>query len=196
MVSFMVARAEQTADTAASATIETTYTSTVSTTGVATSTNDGNIATPIIIDDEIPTLPTIYLSTISGEDPGWKVADKPDEDLWGESVSNNDPVAGRMAFTWPERQTRVTTMELRVRGNTSSASGGKQSYGLTLDQPMDMLHLGSDYMAEDWVLLNTGTSMRNHIGQFLAERCGMEWVTHGIYVNLVLNGDWKGLYYL
>lgn len=146
--------------------------------------------------DQLPELPTVYLTTTDGEDPTYYVVAKPDEALMGESIDHNEDVSGSMLLEWPEHQTRSSLADIRIRGNTSSAYGGKQSYKLHLQQSLDLLNMGSDYAAQDWILLRSGKSMKTYIGEFLAERSGMDWVTHGMLVNVMLNNDWKGTYYL
>lgn len=146
--------------------------------------------------DQLPDFPTIRIETESGEDPAWTPAEKPDESLWGASVENNDYIPAGMSFTWTGHETLSSKTEIRVRGNTSSAGGGKQSYKLKLKQSLDMLQHGRDQAGKEWLLLNVGTSLNNYVGEFLSEYCGMDWVTHGMLVNVMLNDDWKGIYYL
>ena len=38
--------------------------------------------------------------------------------------------------------------------------------------------------------------MNAYIGEYLSEYCGMEWTVHMKIVNVIINGDWKGMYYL
>jgi hypothetical protein len=146
--------------------------------------------------DQLPDFPTIRIETESGEDLPWTVAEKPDENLWGASVENNEYIPAGMSFTWSGHETLSSRTEVRVRGNTSSFGGGKQSYKLKLKQSLDMLHLGRKEAGKEWLLLNVGTNLNNYVGEFLSKYCDMDWVEHGMFVNVMLNGDWKGIYYL
>lgn len=146
--------------------------------------------------DKLPKLPTVYIDTVSGEDPKWTVAKKPNSILWGASLDNNKPVAANMKFTQPEGNPVSIKTSVKVRGNTSSVGGHKQSYKLKLDQAVDLLGQGPAYAEKEWLLLNAGTSLNNYVGEYLAELCGMEWVTRGRLVNVMVNQDWKGIYYL
>lgn len=146
--------------------------------------------------DQIPDFPTVYLETASHDDPPWTLANKPDDTLWGVSVENNDYVEGDMVFKWPGHETVSSETYIKVRGNTSSTGGMKKSYRLKLHQAVDMLDMGRKHADKEWLLLDVGQRLNNHVGQFLAEECGMEWVAHGMLVNVMLNDDWKGLYYL
>lgn len=146
--------------------------------------------------DQLPDFPTIRIETESGEDPPWTVAEKSDENLWGDSVENNEYIPAGMSFTWSGHEILSSRTEVRVRGNSSSAGGGKQSYRLKLKQSLDMLHLGRKEAGKEWLLLNVGTKLNNYVGEFLSKYCDMDWVEHGLLVNVMLNGDWKGIYYL
>lgn len=146
--------------------------------------------------DKLPDLPTVYLETATGEDPPWEVVNASGIDEWGDTLTDNDYVEGTMTLMEPGSDDFTCETEIRMRGNTSSAQHDKKSYKLRLGQSYDMLGLGWEYASREWVLLNVGTSLNNYVGQYVSEACGMEWVAHGRFVNVMVNGDWKGLFYL
>ena len=51
-------------------------------------------------------------------------------------------------------------------------------------------------MSKQWILLNNGSSLNTFIGDSLSEMVGMEYTNDMIFVNVMLNGDWKGCYCL
>lgn len=144
---------------------------------------------------QLPDLPTVYIYTETGEEPTNDIAEKPSEWLWGASPINNEYVSGDMMFVRDGLETVSSKMELRIRGNTSTL-GDKKSYKLRLDSSVDVLNLGEEHADTEWILLNVGNRLNNYVGEYLSEVCGMEWVAHGMFVNVMLNGDWKGMYYL
>lgn len=146
--------------------------------------------------DQLPDLPTIYLTTVSGEDPTYEIAEAPEDDLWGISVKNNEYETGGISLEWTGHRTVSEQADIRIRGNTSSSGSQRPSYKIHLQQPTDMLNLGEEHASNNWLLLNNGWYLNNYIGEYLADRCGMEWVSHGMFVNVMLNNDWKGIYWL
>lgn len=144
---------------------------------------------------QLPDIPIISLNTTSGEDPASDIADKPDVALLGGTITNNDYVSGSMVMYGSQMKGISVGMKIRVRGNTSSIVSDKKSYKLHLDDVYDLL--GNDEMASDeWVLLNNGYSINTYIGDYVGDLCGMEWQPHMMFVNVILNGDWKGCYCL
>lgn len=144
---------------------------------------------------QLPDFPTVYIETDTGEDPTGEAAEKPNELLWGATTVNNDYVPGNMTFVWKGHETVSSKLELRIRGNTSSM-GEKKSYKLRLNNSEDMLDMGAEHADTEWLLLNVGYKLNNYLGEYLSELCGMEWISHSMLVNVMLNGDWKGMYYL
>ena len=144
--------------------------------------------------DELPDFPFINITTTTFEDPANDIIDSPDE-LWGISVINNEYLEGMMSYTCNTTPPINSKLKICVRGNTSSV-GDKKSYKLVLKNSEDLLFQGRRHADKEWLLLNAGTSLNNYVGEYLSEAVGMDWVAHGTLVNVILNGDWKGLYYL
>ena len=162
---------------------------------------DGSMGTPVtketlcFDESQLPDLPIIRIDTTNNIEPTSDTLDAP-EGLSGKTIINNDPVDGVMNYSINQSCTITSRIQIRLRGNTSSACFEKKAYSITLDNPVDMLQRGGECTNKEWFLLNTGTSMNEYIGEYLAERCGRNWIAHMTYVNVVINGDWKGLYCL
>ena len=88
-----------------------------------------------------------------------------------------------------------TPVKIRVRGN-ASAYGPKKSYKIAFEEPKDMLGLGEEYADKEWILLGKRDLFKTYFGIELSKAVGMEWEPRMRFVNLILNGDWKGLYIL
>ena len=144
---------------------------------------------------QLPDLPIISIDTASGEDPKSDVADKPDEALLGGTISNNDYVSASMLMYGKQVDSISVGVEIRVRGNTSSIISEKKSYKLHLSDMYDLLGTG-EIASDEWVLLNNGYSLNTYVGDYIGDLCGMEWQPHMRFVNVIVNGDWKGCYCL
>lgn len=84
---------------------------------------------------------------------------------------------------------------IRGRGNTTW-SKPKKSYALKLDKKQKIMGLPSH---KRWVLIANyldNTFMRNETAFYLSRTFEMDWTVHGDFVDLVLNGEYKGLYWL
>lgn len=146
--------------------------------------------------DRLPDLPLLTVETFNGEDPVYEVAEKPGDALWGETITNSQYAYGILDIT---RSTDIDLSEqvrIRVRGNTSAVKIPKKPYKIVLDEPRDLLGLGSAFASKEWILLNAAEPLKTFTGTFVSTLCGMEWQPQMRFVNLMLNGDWKGLYAL
>ncbi len=142
--------------------------------------------------DNLPGLPTMYIDTKSGDDPtaDYITSDK----YWGITSTNNNYEEASMNYIAFGNNIN-SKLKIKIRGNTSSF-GNKKSYKLVLDNPLDLTNSGKDYSHKEWVLLNTGDTLNDFLGETISSESNVEWVTHGIYINLILNGDYKGIYTL
>ena len=141
--------------------------------------------------DSLPDLPTIYIDTKSGDDPVTEYA-KGIHDLI--TTTNNEYEEASMNYIVFGNNIN-SKLKIKIRGNGSSTSD-KKPYKIVLDNPIDLTNLGKDYSHKEWVLLNTGATLNNFLGETISTKSNVEWVTHGIYINLILNGDYKGIYTL
>ena len=146
--------------------------------------------------DKLPDIPLMIINTYSGDDPTYDDAEKLDDDLWGATIVNNDYLSGEMMMSGEGFQSVSTGVDIKVRGNTSSCDRDKKSYKIKLDNANDLLGRGSGYSGKEWVLLNNGNSLNTYIGDYVAALCGMDWQPQMMFVNVILNGDWKGCYCL
>lgn len=85
--------------------------------------------------------------------------------------------------------------QLKGRGNTSWTAE-KKPYNLTLARETDILGMGA---AQQWILLAEGfnrINIRNKIVFDFAAQAGLEYSPDSRWVDLYLNGEYKGLYLL
>lgn len=89
-------------------------------------------------------------------------------------------------------------MKIRLRGNSSS-TGVKKPYKIKLNKKTDLLFRGiSKYKDNDWVLQRVSHRYlaKAFTGLKIGELVGLGWEPKWEYVNVVLNGKYKGDYLL
>lgn len=145
--------------------------------------------------DNLPQLPVMSITTMNGEEPTYVESEKP-EGCWGASVTGNEYVTGQLLLSENGKTMVHTEMKFRIRGNTSAYSV-KKPYKIKLDKAIDLLQRGNEiYCDTDWSLLSCGTDLRTLVGLYVSELCQLEWQPAFQFVNVIINGDWKGCYLL
>ena len=89
----------------------------------------------------------------------------------------------------------TTEVSIRGRGNYSWEQP-KRSYALKFSKKQSVCGMPKH---KRWVLLanyNDNSFMKNVVAFYLSKQLGMEYTVRGEYVNLVLNGNYVGLYWL
>ncbi len=148
-------------------------------------------------------IPLFVITTENGEEPpGYAVY--PPEGCVGVGLAGNDYVAGTLVVTLGdsvlydsgEYEKNVSGMRIRQRGN-SSALYGKKPYKINLSQKADMLFRNEERFKErDWLLLRSGHTINTPVGFEVSKFVGQRWTPCYSFANLVINGDYKGLYIL
>ena len=164
---------------------------------------DDNTFAPSKYNDELKAirLPLIEIATVTGEDPTGTNIFAPD-DLWGIGLTDNDYVVGHMRMSIGDSllyDSGSGGMKIRLRGNSSSYYRHKKPYKLKLNSKKDLLFRNdSKYADKEWVLLrlHEGISIRFLTGYITSTILNLGWQPQWEFVNLVLNGDYKGDYIL
>ncbi len=143
--------------------------------------------------DTISNLPTVYITTKTGRNPG-----RDDNSRYFEGsmrVQLNEYFADcENAYTGKDS----LPMGIRTRGNSTRTflgvtQTGKYSYRLKLSEKADMFGFGA---SKDWILLANVydvTSMRNMTAYNLAKALGIAYFD-STWVTLYLNGEYRGIY--
>ena len=121
---------------------------------------------------------------------------KEDEELWGETIINNQYVNGSMTMIRNQTESPSMQMKWKIRGNANTVTQPKKPYKIVLDAPADLLGGGAETTGREWVLLSNGIELKTYLGTYLSNLCGVEWVPPMEFVNVMVNGDWKGCYIL
>lgn len=85
---------------------------------------------------------------------------------------------------------------IRGRGTSTWIIPKKKPYKIKFDESVDLFGMGKN---KHWVLLANamdGTFLRNKITYWLGDSMGMEYVMKSVPVEVVMNGNYRGLYYL
>ena len=116
------------------------------------------------------------------------------------AVTSKDKADYRACTIKIEADTTVWNYEgrgrIRGRGNSTWEWYPKKPYRLKLDEKAEILGLAAD---KDWVLLanyRDPTHLMNTFVFEMGERLGIPYPNHTRYVELTVNGDYKGLYQL
>ncbi|MBO4625794.1 MAG: CotH kinase family protein [Alphaproteobacteria bacterium] len=87
-----------------------------------------------------------------------------------------------------------TPLKIRIRGN-SCVNRLKDSYKLSFDKKIDLLGLGEEYADTKWNLMGKSHA-ETYFGLQMGKAVGLEWQPRMRFVNLILNGEWMGVYIL
>lgn len=114
------------------------------------------------------------------------------------SKTEYTPVTLSISNTDEELCFEDVSAEIRGRGNATWKMA-KKSYRLKLGKKMNLLSQGRGE-AKDWILLANHcdqTLLRNYLAFYLANQLdGFEYASSGRFVEVMINGDYKGVYLL
>ena len=130
-------------------------------------------------------LPTLYINT-----PG--AVEIVSKEEWVENAEIS--LVGAKDESW--NFDKVST-SIRGRGNSTwSKTRPKKPYALKLDKKQKIMGMASH---KRWILAANyldNSFMRNEVGLYLSRVFEFDWTVHGKFVDLVLNGEYRGLYWL
>lgn len=147
-------------------------------------------------------LPVMEINTVNREFPHYYSINAP-EGCIGQSITGATKVPGRVSvvlgdsllFDSGDYEEGISGMTLKIRGNTS-ARQPKKPYKIKLQKKADMLRRDNpDLEDKDWLLLTTAC-MLTDVGTYVSRYFDFAWTPSSEYVNLFLNGEYKGLYLL
>lgn len=149
-------------------------------------------------------LPVIEITTENAEEPTCEPIEAP-AGCDGISITNVTKVSGRLKITKDNNtifdsgdyKKDVSGIKIKIRGNTSSAFEKKKSFKINLEKKADLLFRSATYKDKDWILLNEGGGEIIYwLGFKLNQLFGMPWTPAHEYVNLIINGNYRGIYML
>lgn len=148
-------------------------------------------------------LPVVIVETINSEEPTCEYL-TPDEGFPGYSIRNETKVPGRVKviegdstiYDSGNYEEDISGMTIRLRGN-GHAFMPKKPYKIKLQKKADMIENNDHYKDKNWVLLkDENPSINLMVGLKVNELVGLQWTPRFRYVNLLFNGDYRGVYML
>lgn len=121
---------------------------------------------------------------------------KHDTECYG-NVTLNIPEGYHSEYSDKEYKTATYELDyIRGRGNSTWQVDGKKPYKFKLDKKQDLLGMGKN---KHWVLLANYydvSMLRNKLTYWLGDQLGMEFTPQCEFVDVVMNGEYLGSYYL
>ena len=163
----------------------------------------GHVRTDTVLDadymyldyDMLPDLPVLRIETKDSRHPGYTIVSAP-KNAWGTSVTDNEYVDAEYCLTRPGGEPMTGITEIKVRGNASNMTyNGKLGYRLRL-RKKEALSDSDELATKHWALLSVGHYINTYVGETISELAGVEFSHHMMFVNVIVNGDWKGTYCL
>lgn len=150
-------------------------------------------------------LPVLLIETIDGEEPTCERINAP-TGAFGNGITNTNKVPGRVVLTENgdtvfdsgDYVKEVSGMTIKIRGNSSAYYYDKKPYKIKLEKKNDLLLRGdSAYYDRHWVLIKDGDNrLKTLVGNLINEAIGMDYTPAYRYVNVIFNGDYRGIYML
>ncbi len=148
-------------------------------------------------------LPVLDIATVDAEEPTCDRVSAPEGSI-GAGITNATKVPGYVRRYEPDGLLSYDSgdymdgesgMTLKIRGNTS-AWQLRKPYKIKLQKKADLLCRGDKkYNDKNWVLLNDYDMMLRN-GMWVNELVGLDWTPQCQYVNVRMNGEYRGVYLL
>lgn len=148
-------------------------------------------------------LPVVVIETAGHEEPKYEFVPAP-PGCNGDAIVNATKVPGEGyivmgdSILWQSGKYLggVSGLTIRIRGN-SSAYADKKPYKLKLQREADLVDGNPQYADKEWLLIKNDTiSFNTQIGLKVSSLVGMPWTPRSRLVNVIINGDYRGLYTL
>ena len=149
-------------------------------------------------------LPVMCIETVDHEEPTCDYVSPPSGSI-GAGITNATKVPmrvtihragdGEVLFDSGDYVEDTSGATVKIRGNTS-AYAAKKPFKIKLQKKADLLLRGDKrFNDKNWLLI-TDDELMTTLGFIVSDIVKMEWTPRGQYVNLIFNGDYRGVYYL
>ena len=139
-------------------------------------------------------LATIVIRTGNGLLPVFDERKTPD-DMWGMTIDNNTYLDASFELIRNGDRIYDEKAQIRVRGNTS-AFHEKTPYKVRLSRDTAIFNGENIEAGREYVLLGNAINLNFPFGTFVARKTMDLWEPAFEYVNLIINGDYRGCYLL
>ena len=150
---------------------------------------------------KVLSVPLVVIETIDEKEPTCDYLEAPKGSFGSTIINNKYKKASLNIFLRGENiyggndKRHLNGAKIRVRGN-SSAQKAKKSFRIKLETSADLINGEEEHRDCDWVLLASGANLYTALGFELNKFFALKYVPRYKYVNLVLNGNYRGLYVL
>lgn len=149
-------------------------------------------------------IPLVLIETIDRKEPSADYIQCP-VGLAGSSIRNAMPVPCKVVmvkdtvvlYNSGDYEKDKSGADIKIRGNSSAVRDRKKPYKIKLQKKADLLSRGDDkkYKDKNWVLLKHD-GLKTFIGMKVSELMGLNWTPAYQFVNVIMNGQYRGLYML
>lgn len=137
--------------------------------------------------------PLIKIDTLDGSNPTYDIVSSPTG--WGQGTVNNEYETAGLSFIDNGNLNYYSDIKVRIRGNTSAVDKRK-GYKLKVKTAVNMMNPQNDeYAHKEWLLI-PAYDLKFAVATEIAKICGMEWQPRCSFVNVLMNGDYLGCYWL
>ena len=144
-------------------------------------------------------LPVVYLTIDGGQEEIDRLNGSEDHSYrctGTMDIAVPEGYSGQLDGLYPQKN--VTGLKMSyIRGRGNGTWGlDKNPYKIKLEEKADLFGMGK---SRTWILLANyfdESLMRNWMVQWLGEQVGLEYTPQGVFVEVVMNGDYLGNYYL
>lgn len=163
---------------------------------------------------DYPDIPLIEIYTRNNEEPSCRRIESPGG-CFGVSITDNVYVQGNMKV-WMNHKVVYSSyntgddvygMKLKIRGNTTGAYLAQHPYKIKLNKKADLFFSDNPLNEnKEWVLLSIAvwnpqftcqtTDLTPFLGASVSKCLGTAWTPRYRFVNLVMNGTYRGCYIL
>ena len=144
-------------------------------------------------------LPVVYLEIDGGQEEIDRLNGSPDHSYRCSGTMDiviPDGYDGGFENRYPQETVRGLKLDyIRGRGN-GTWDMSKNPYKIKLAEKQDLFGMGKN---KHWVLLANyfdNSMLRNRLTAWVGEQMGLEFTPEGVFVEVVMNGDYLGCYYL
>ena len=154
-------------------------------------------------------LPVVVVNTMDGEEPTSEVITYKIGSITRTSITNAVQKEARMqiyrgGILWYDSGDYiddVSGIKIRHRGNTSAAFFENKPFKLKLQKKADLIDTqedgdNTDRRSKDWVLLNNVHTIDLPLAYKLSNLIGLEYTPRMQFVNVIINGNYRGMYVL
>lgn len=164
-------------------------------------------------DTDWPSLPLVEITTVNGAEPTATALETPEGCVGNGIVSEYVPgrivisLDGKTTYDSGDYAKGESGMRIKIRGNTSGMLLDQKPYKIKLSKKADLLNRGiKDCKDKNWALLSWNTmkglftndksNILPLVGLAVCRFLGQTWTPAITPANVVMNGNYKGLYYL